>query len=135
MQYKVEDIDPPEGEVEYSVHLQESDVPIDGNASAVNEEYDKEVATEIRRRLQSGDVRAWCDVTVTATWNGEVGRASLCACNLSPDAGSEDELVDDYELKAEAMDRLRSEICARLNRAEALKESLSLVETKGERGS
>ena len=51
----------------YAIECLPEDIPVEGNASAIDPETDTEIAAEIRRQLESGNDWAWCTVCVTCT--------------------------------------------------------------------
>lgn len=73
-------------EVVFSVHAEQDDIPVRGNALASGDaKADKRYEDRIIRRLESGDVWAWAHVTVKATLtlpDGSTieGSASLGGC-------------------------------------------------------
>lgn len=60
------------------------DVPVRGNASAIDEETDRETEADIARQLDSGNEWAWCCVHVTLTLGTGLSADSyLGACSYS----------------------------------------------------
>jgi hypothetical protein len=69
-------------EVEFSLDVEQDDVPVRGNAlCSGDDELDKQAEDEILTRLRWGDPWAWAQVTVTAMWNGFFGHAHLGGCS------------------------------------------------------
>lgn len=71
-------------EVIYTLTIEDEDIPVRGNAQASgDDEDDREVEDGIIRRLERGDLWAWCTVKVTATIEGcdEVGTNYLGGCS------------------------------------------------------
>lgn len=61
--------------------------PVRGNALASGDDaVDRRVENTILRRLDRGDVWAWCTVKVTARWGGFSGTDSLGGCNYRNEA-------------------------------------------------
>ena len=73
-------------EIEYTIECLEEDIPVRGNALASGDDAeDRKCEDEITRRLDRGDLWAWCHVRVTARivdmpHLGE-GRADLGCCS------------------------------------------------------
>lgn len=77
--------------VTYKLEIEEEDTAPEGNASAIDPETDAEILSEIRRRLDRGDLWAWCVVKVTAEAtdaSGKVWRGTdyLGGCNYRDEA-------------------------------------------------
>jgi len=108
-------------DIEYTLEVQPDDVPVRGNAAASGDDVeDRAVEDEILRRLDAGDVWAWCLVTVRARLevDGErfTGYASLGACNYD---GEQDWRASNWvDMKAEALDDLLSKLDDAVNRGE-----------------
>lgn len=62
------------------------DIPVRGNASAIDAETDRETEDEIFRQLDSGNDWAWCNVTVTASFRGFEASDHLGACSYASEA-------------------------------------------------
>lgn len=71
---------------------------------------------QIREQLEQGNDYAWCQITVTAIWEGIAGVASLGGVSASDEAGAL-EVAAFYELKEEAVAHLNQEIQAYLEQA------------------
>lgn len=65
-------------QVAFSIQVEESDTPIRGNASAIDEVTDREAEEWVLNHLRQGNVWAWADVRVVARWCGFQGDDSLC---------------------------------------------------------
>lgn len=104
-------------EVEFTLEVQQDDIPLEGNVLACGDaEEDKRAEEEVRERLDNGDVWAWALVTVSATITLPDGTKirgwdSLGACNYANEAdfkrcgyyGSMEMLaLDDLKQKIEA---------------------------------
>ncbi len=57
-------------DIEWTLEALPEDSSIEGNASAIDEETDAEIAESIREQLESGNEWAWCVAKVTGKWNG-----------------------------------------------------------------
>lgn len=74
-------------EVEFSLEIEDEDVPVEGNASATDDpEEDAKLVAEIQQRLDRGDLWAWCCVKVTAKWKHWRGVDYLGACSYESEA-------------------------------------------------
>lgn len=82
---------------------------IEGTASAIDPETDREVAAEIRGQLEAGNEWAWCAVEVRATYAGVDGADFLGACSFASEA---DFRSDGYfeDMRAVALERLALEL-------------------------
>ena len=69
----------------FSVTAKQDDMPVRGNASAIDDETDRIVEDGILDRLDRGDVWAWADVTVACRVPGWqlVGHAYLGGCSYA----------------------------------------------------
>jgi len=78
---------PHESECTFSLSVEESDIPVRGNAlSSGDDKEDERVENEIIARLDDGDAWAWADVTVVCYWNGFTGTDSLGGCCYTDEA-------------------------------------------------
>lgn len=69
-------------EVTFSIHVEQDDTQVRGNAIASGEDHlDKRVEDEILARLNDGDVWAWASVRVCAEYRGATGDAYLGGCS------------------------------------------------------
>ena len=66
---------------EITLTIEPEDVPIEGNASAIDEDTDRETVTWIRDQLDRGNEWAWCTVIVRARYAGLEGGDSLGCCS------------------------------------------------------
>jgi hypothetical protein len=93
----------------YRLEVTQDPSDFHGNASAVDEETDKAVETEIERRLDQGDLWAWADVKVTAECEGFQGCDYLGGCNYKDEA--EFKFGGYYEdMKKAALDDLKARL-------------------------
>lgn len=68
--------------VTITLSAEPSDLPVAGNASAVDAETDANVERMIIKELEDGNIWAWCDVTVTVTYKDTL-RASFTLSGCS----------------------------------------------------
>jgi hypothetical protein len=104
----------------YTVEAEAEDAPIEGNASAIDEETDRETEEWIRSQLDAGNEWAWATVKVTASFPGlEIeGVAYLGCCSyrsredfMEP-GGYYDDLKDEAkEDLLRQVEALRAVIC------------------------
>lgn len=84
---------------------------IEGNASSIDEETDRETEAWIHEELESGNEWAWCNVLVTAAHAGEDGADSLGCCSYKSEA---DFRAGPYY--GDLVDRALQELAQKLNR-------------------
>jgi hypothetical protein len=77
-------------DVTFDVTITRDEIPVRGNASAIDDTTDNEIASEIEARLNSGDDTAWCVVTVTVTAGEFEGRDSMGAVCIPVGVDSDD---------------------------------------------
>lgn len=68
-------------DVEFNVFSLAEDIPVEGNASAIDPKTDKKIANEIYKQLENGNEWAWCTVKVECNYRGFTGTAYLGACS------------------------------------------------------
>lgn len=106
----------PRVEVKYDFKIEpEDDVPVRGNALASGDDSADAAAEEwILSRLNSGDVLAWCCVTVTAevTIGADTfrGNAYLGACSYEKEEDLRRDVFEHYDLKKEALADLKIQL-------------------------
>lgn len=97
-----------ESEVIYTLEVEQDEMSVRGNAIASgNDTEDKCVEDEIIKRLEEGDVWAWAQVTVTASWHGFEGKDYLGGCSY---ANEKDFMQKDgyyNDMKTVALDDLK----------------------------
>jgi hypothetical protein len=83
--------------------------------SAIDEETDARIESDIRRELANGNEWAWCVVRVTAKWGDYEGYAYLGGCSYRDETDFTH--PDGYypQLKTEALDDLNSIIAKHAN--------------------
>ena len=106
-----------DNDVVFSLKLREDDSPF--NFESGDKEADLKLKNELTKRLNNGDLWAWCEVTITATWhpsvtyngylNEWVGSSSLFGCSYESE---EDFKCCGYyrDLCIEALEDLNSRI-------------------------
>jgi len=102
-------------DVEFTISVEPEDMPVRGSFASGDADADRALEDEIITRLASGDVWAWCHITVTAKWespDGTVygGRDTLSACSYA----SEKDFIacDDYypDMRGRALEELNEQI-------------------------
>lgn len=97
------------GEVEFVTVCHPEDVPIEGNASAWDDEKaNRRLVKWIEKQLDNGNQWAWCCVEVVAKWRTWKGRDTLGCCSYK---GEKDFCRNDGywpDMKAEALERLNA---------------------------
>jgi len=97
-------------DVEYSVEIQVSDIPLKGNVQVSNDdEADKKAEQWVENQLDLGNEYAWCDVVVYARVCGHEGFDSLGACTASS-RNELDALIKDHEMHKNALDDLKKKL-------------------------
>jgi len=66
--------------VEVCLSVEQDHLPVEGNASAIDDETDRKNEEEIYERLNNGDVWAWACVGVKVRWKGFAGEDYLGGC-------------------------------------------------------
>lgn len=77
---------PPIEQVEFSIECMPEDMQIEGNASAIDPETDKEIADSIYEQLENGNEWAWCTVKVVASYKEHEGVDYLGGCSYKSEA-------------------------------------------------
>lgn len=118
----------PTFEIEYTIEAVPDDTPVCGNAQVSGDDAaDKAVEDAICARLDHGDVWAWACVSVRAKCEGFEGRANLGCCSYKDQAEFEaGGYLDD--LRAEALEDLRSELLAAIERGAKAAELFTRIE-------
>lgn len=84
-----------EADVTFTITVEQDDEPLRGNVmDSGDPEVDRAYEDEVALRLARGEVWAWCEVTVTATWVFETkegqfissGNDTLCCCSYEDEA-------------------------------------------------
>jgi hypothetical protein len=111
-----------EHEVEFIIEHEPEDEPIDGNASAIDDETDRKVVKWIRDQLRRGNSWAWCKVKVSAAWNGFIGSDYLGCCSYKSE---KDFKQGGYfaDMRVEALAALNREIAATSDKLALLEET------------
>lgn len=105
-----------------TIECEPEHVPIGGNASAIDEETDRENEAAIREQLRAGNAWAWCTVVVRAEYLGIEGTDVLGCCSYASEADFKqggyyddmvrhalNELAEKLALAAEALPRLEKD--------------------------
>jgi hypothetical protein len=118
----------------YDLDVEPDDLDIRGNASAIDDETDRETEDAIFARLENGDVWAWAVVTVRATLTIDdetfTGRAVLGGCSYADEADfcQPGGYYDD--LQAEALDDLTANVRHDLMRCKGARKALRWLEVQ-----
>ena len=73
-------------EVTFIVEVEPEETPVSGNVVASGDEsYDREVESRIIKRVESGDLLAWCTLKTTASWGGYAITIHLGCCTIDSD--------------------------------------------------
>lgn len=111
-----------EDEVTFEVAAEMDDLPVRGNAMASgDDDEDRKYEDEILRRLDRGDIWAWAAVTVTARWNGYVGRDHLGACCYADEKEFRECGGYFEDMKKNALEDLNATLRANADKLEALR--------------
>ena len=70
-------------QVTFELECMPEDDQVRGNASAIDDETDKENEDSIIEQLENGNEWAWCCVKVTASYKGQEGTDYLGHCSYS----------------------------------------------------
>src|SRR5688572_8056487 len=108
----------PVDEIEWTLRCEPEDVAIEGNAMASGDDaVDQECYQWIRDQLDSGNLWAWCWVSLEARWNGLTSRESLGGCSYKS--------REDFIANSMYYDDMRAECIRQLNeQAQAIVEGL-----------
>lgn len=92
-------------EVDFDIEYLPEHIQIWGNASAIDEETDREVENDIIDQLGRGNEWAWCAVKVTAKYKDQEGVDYLGGCSY---ASEKDFMTDGYyqDMKQQAYNDL-----------------------------
>ncbi len=99
-------------DVTFTIEIEEDETPVRGNVMCTEEpELDKAEEDEVIRRLDNGEVEAWCGVVVTATWEFDgheyTGEDALWGNTLTDDYTKETCVADNC-MKEQALDDLNA---------------------------
>lgn len=128
---------PDEYGVIYTFDIEPEDSLVRGNFASGDDAADKALEDSILKRLDRGDMEAWCLAKVTATFEfmGETfkGTAVLGGCSYDSFNEMRHYLLDsdEYGLKGDAFDDMRRSMETALRRGIVAK--TALTETFGER--
>lgn len=96
-------------DVTFTVHCLEEIISVEGNASCIDPETDKQQETWIYAQLDRGNSWAWCTVKVTAHWENMHGSDFLGCCSYL----SEKDFIEGgyyQDMKNEALGYLNDQI-------------------------
>jgi hypothetical protein len=110
--------------ISYALIIHPEDTDPEGNASAIDDDTDAEILAEILDRLSRGDLWAWCTVECRAEWNGFKASDFLGACNYRDANEFREEGGYWQDMKAQALDLLRSNVAHYRQRLKHLPEVL-----------
>lgn len=98
-----------EDQVEFEIICEPEEIEIHGNASAIDDDTDRETEEWITDQLNSGNEWAWCCVHVIARWKDFEGHDHLGCCSYESE---EDFKAGGYweDMKARALDDLNATI-------------------------
>lgn len=97
--------------VTFELECLPEDIPVRGNAMASGDDAaDREYEDEIIRRLDAGDVWAWCTVKVTARFGAFEGVSYLGCCNYRDEEDFTQPGGYFEDMEAEAFDALLCEM-------------------------
>lgn len=74
--------------IDFKLIVEQDDMPVRGNALASgDDELDRKTEQEIIDRLDNGDVWAWAQVSIRASWAGFRGDDHLGGCSYKKRGG------------------------------------------------
>jgi hypothetical protein len=117
-------------EVTFEVTIEAEEMPVRrGHFASGDAEQDKADEDAIIRRLDRGEVEAWCGVVVTATWEAPdgteyMGRDSLWGCSLD-DSYTAEVVAEHHGMREQALDDLNQVIACSIGKAKRLEAALS----------
>jgi len=97
-------------EIQYKIEAEQDDTPILGNLCCTDDpEQDTKEENEVFRRLNNGDIYAWCLIKVTASF-GRFSYSDYLGGNSLKDEKEVEEQVEYHGMKQEARLGLIEEI-------------------------
>jgi hypothetical protein len=97
-------------EITYKIEVEQDDTRIRGNLCCTDDdEQDTKEENEVFRRLDNGDIYAWCLIKVTATF-GRFSHSDYLVGNSLKDGSEVEEQVEFHGMKQEARLGLIKEI-------------------------
>lgn len=97
-------------DVRIEVIAEQDDGQVRGSFASGDQELDRRTEDEILRRLEAGDVWAWADVTVRATWGTMSGEDNLCGCSYANEAAFREEGGYFGDMVQRALDDLNGKV-------------------------
>lgn len=95
-----------------TLHVEQDDIPVRGNAMASGDDLDKKVEDDILRRLDCGDIWAWADVTVTISFHGLSASDYLGGCSYGSEKNFRESSGYFDDMCAEALTNLNAQLLA-----------------------
>lgn len=87
------------------------DLPLEGNASAIDPETDAEIIRMIREELDAGNVWAWCEVYVTVRYRDVLSHtAALGGCSYKSEKDFRHDNGYFGDLVAECIDAINAQL-------------------------
>jgi hypothetical protein len=117
-------------EVEFKINVDQDFLPVRGNAmSSGNEDFDRKAEDEILADLDRGNVWAWADAEVVASWNGFSGSVRLGCCSYKSE---EDFRQCEYywQMKTDSLNELNKNIAETFEMLQSLTLSPADLEVK-----
>ncbi len=109
-------------DVRFTITVEYEEIPVRGAFASGDDEADRECEDAIIKRLDQGDVWAWCTVFVTATWREHEGRVNLGCCSYDDEADFK-ACMYYADMCAQALDQLNAELENAASELAALEES------------
>lgn len=94
-------------DVTWKIECLPEDMRIEGNASAIDDETDAKIASDIREQLENGNEWAWCSVKVTGVWEGLAESSHLGGCSYRSEVDFVKNSGYFQDMKAEVLERLK----------------------------
>lgn len=87
------------------------DIPIEGNASAIDEFTDRAIVESIREKLADGNMWAWCEVTVKVTYRDTLSASAyLGGCSYDSERDFRHDNGYFGEMVQECINRLNKDL-------------------------
>jgi hypothetical protein len=97
-------------QVEFTIECMPEDLQVKGNASAIDDETDREIEQYIYDELNNGNEWAWCCITISAHYKGQIGSASLGGCSYKNKTDFKENSGYYEDMKQSAFDDLISSL-------------------------
>lgn len=90
-----------ESEVKFTVSIEQDDIPLRGNVMCSGDpQEDEEAERWVHSQLESGNIAAWCVLSVTAEWEGVSATDILCGISCETEADVRDFFLPDSRYNA-----------------------------------